>query len=355
MSFSVLPKHKAKRLLTLFLAVLLVAGLTLHLFSSTSYGAPLGPRSLELSKNTASDTSDYDLTLTLSTADTLGSVLVQFCSNDPLPNTPCTAPGGFSDSAAVLSSQSGPGDFTISNASTANQLILTRTASVVPVEPLEFNFTGVINPSAPGSYYVRLITYASEDTSGPDTDYGGIAYLIMSSINITAEVPPYLIFCTGVTISGLNCNNALGDFIDLGELSSTSTRSGTSQLLVATNSASGYSVTAGGTTMTSGNNVIQALASGDVSRPGAAQFGFNLTANSTPAVGAAPVGPGHGFAVPSYNQPNIFRFNNGDVILSQPAPDITRVYTASYLVNVPLTQAPGVYVTTLTYVCLANF
>jgi hypothetical protein len=355
MSLFATTKSKLKLLSVLVVSLGAFAFGWHYLFFSPSYGAQLGQRTLKISNNEASGTSIYALSFNLSTTGTLGSVLVQFCSNDPLPNTTCTAPAGFSASAATLASQTGPGGFSISSASTANELIFKRTPSVEPASPVSFQLTGVQNPSTPGSYYVRVLTYATDDATGPNSDYGGIAFDINNQISITATVPPYLIFCTGITITNFNCVNAQGSFIDLGELSSRQSKSGSSQILVATNAADGYSVTSGGTTMASGNNFIAAMDTSDVSRPGTAQFGLNLTSNSTPSVGGNPTGPGLGQPQPNYNQSNSFRFVDGDIILARPVPDDVRVYTVSYLVNVPATQAPGIYVTTITYVCLADF
>jgi hypothetical protein len=124
---------------------------------------------------------------------------------------------------------------------------------------------------------------------------------------------------------------------------------------VATNAGDGYSVTVTGTTLTSGNNTIVSLTTNDVSRPGTAQFGFNLRANAAPSVGSNPSGPGVGAPSSNYNQPDSYRFADGDIIIANSVPDDVRLYTASYIANVPPTQAAGVYVSTLTYVCLAEF
>lgn len=258
-------------------------------------------------------------------------------------------------SQANLVDQTGPGGFSISNASTANVLVFTRSPAFTPVTNVSFHLDNIVNPSNAGSYFVRVLTYASNDGSGSASDYGGIAFAITNLIAVTAEVPPYLAFCTGITISGLNCANAAGDYIDFGELSPKKTSHGSSQMLVATNAEQGYSITAGGTTLTSGNNTIPPLFTGDISRPGVGQFGFNLTANTTPAVGSNPIGPGVSFPKPEYNQQNVFRFVNGETIVSNTVPEDVRQYTSSYIVNVPVNQAAGVYVTTVTYVCLANF
>ncbi len=351
--------HPKRRLLRArFLAVALGGGLLIlvgYNFLTPAYGAQLGNRSLQLSRNVISTSSEYQLSFNLATAGPLGSILVQFCSNDPFPGTACVPPGGFNDSSAVLASQTGPTGFSISPTSTANELILTRLPLPEPIGPASYDFSGIINPSSPGSYFVRVQTFATPDASGPASDYGGIAFYINNELSISAEVPPYLVFCTGITIGGFNCANASGDYIDFGELSSKRTGSGSSQMLAATNADGGYNVTVDGTALTSGNNVIAALTNSDVSRPGVAQFGFNLRANAAPSIGNDTTGPGTSTTEPPYSQPNIYRFAPGDSLVVASKPDDVRKYTASYIANVPSSQPPGVYVSTITYICLANF
>ena len=218
-----------------------------------------------------------------------------------------------------------------------------------------YSFQPIKNPSAPGSYYARVQTFATVDASGVANDFGGIAFAITNQLSISAQVPPYLLFCTGITVSGFNCANALGNYIDFGEFSSSRASTATSQLLVATNADQGYAISIAGTTLASGNNVIPALTTGDVSRPSTGQFGFNLKANSAPSGGAEVAGPGTSLALAGYNQPNSFRFAPGDTIVSTDGPDDIRVYTSDYMANVPKAQSPGIYVSTVTYVCLANF
>jgi hypothetical protein len=200
-----------------------------------------------------------------------------------------------------------------------------------------------------------LQTFASDDATGPASDYGGLAFATTNLLAVSVEVPPYLIFCTAITIGNLNCANSSGDAINFGELSSSRASTGSSQMLVATNAEDGYSITAHGTTLSSGSNIINALSAPDVSRPGTGQFGLNLRANTAPPGGSEPTGPGVSQPLPNYNQPNIFRFVTGDTVAARPEPENVRVFTVSYLVNVPANQAAGVYVSTITYVCLADF
>jgi hypothetical protein len=318
-------------------------------------GERLGSRALQLANNEISASDQYYLSFDFVSVSTVGSVRVEFCSNDPLPGTPCTAPTGMDTTGATLIAQTGTGGFSINSGSAANEIILGRSPVIAPVSTATFTFTGIVNPSVEGPYYARLQTFAASDGTGPFSDYGGIAFQITSAPSVTATVPPYLTFCTGAVIGGLDCQNIIGDFVDFGELSSKQTRSGTSQMLVATNAALGYNVTYGGTTLTSGNNIITALVSNDVSRPGVGQFGFNLRANSVPAKGTDVVGPGLSTPEPAYSTPDQYRFDDGDLLVQYPQPDDVRKYTSSYIANVPNSQAAGIYVSTITYVCLANF
>jgi hypothetical protein len=310
---------------------------------------------MQLSSSEVGDISNYLLRFHLSTSGNLGSIDIQFCANDPLIGDPCTVPGGFDAGATVLASQTGPTGFSISGASTVNDIILTRPTSFAPASAASYEFTGITNPSAPGSYYVRVQTFPNSLAIGTASDYGGIAIAFLNQVAISAEVPPFLMFCTGLTIPGFNCANAAGDFIDFGELSSGRASSGSSKMLVATNAGSGYNITVDGPTMASGVNVINGLTTNDVSRPGIGQFGFNLRANTTPPDGSNPTGPGTGNPTAPYNQPNFYRLNSGDVIVTNAGPEDLREFTSSYIVNVPASQAPGIYVTTLTYIALATF
>lgn len=344
------------KLLALMCLAVVAVGL-LRFVAQPVQASQLGNRRLMMSSaNAGASGVDYLLSFDLATPGPLGSITAQFCSNDPFSADPCTVPPGLDVSGVTLADQSGATGFTISPATSVNQLVLTRPPTNASVGPVSYHFTGAVNPSVPGTYYVRLQTFATPDASGPASDYGGIAIAVLNApISINAMVPPYLIFCTGVTISGLNCANAVGDFIDFGELLTSRAATGSSQMLIGTNAQSGYNITVSGTTLSSGVNSINALATADVSRPGVSQFGFNLRGNTTPANGSNPFGPGIAQPQPLYDSPNIYRFVSGDVIVSNTVPDNLRQFTASYIVNRPVGQAPGIYVSTLTYIALATF
>jgi hypothetical protein len=312
-------------------------------------------RSLELQNNSAQSTTSYQFTFTVNKAATLGSLEILFCSNSPLQDDSCTPPTGMDVTNTELSSQTGINDF-IANSVSPNEILLVRTPSTItPPLPVTLSFDNIINPSAAGSYYTRLIGYSSTNGSGSSVYFGGLAFAIVFNLNVTSVVPPYLTFCSGLVISGLDCLTASGDYIDFGNLSSSHSSQADSQLLVATNAANGYIIQVVGTTMTSGNNVIPALTTVTGSQPGTDQFGINLRGNVIPSVGADPSGPGSGQPTAAYDQPNKYLFNSNDIIASSPNADNYRKYTVSYIVNNNAAQPAGIYVSTLTYVAVGSF
>src|SRR6185312_9294598 len=97
--------QKSRRFLVGLVVVMIVLVGVGHYLTVPVAGAQIGQRAMQLSDNEVSVTSDYLLTFNLTTPGTLGSIVVQFCSNSALPGDPCTASSGFDDSAAVLASQ----------------------------------------------------------------------------------------------------------------------------------------------------------------------------------------------------------------------------------------------------------
>lgn len=337
---------------SLFLLALLVFSGLWH-FKDVS-GDKIPERSLELSSSIASATANYSLSFMVPNTEILGSVTLTVCANDPIIGDPCDAPTGLDMTNAVLNSQEGPGDFSILS-STANEVILTRTAGSIDPVILNFELTGITNPSAAGSYYGRIETFATEDATDTHTDYGGLAFGIDNSLTVSVTVPPYLYFCVGITISGTDCSTTTGNSINLGELSAKTAVTAESQMVAGTNAPTGYDIIMSGATMTSGNNEITALTTANVSKPGTSQFGLNLVANQDPSVGLDPQGPGTAQPASGYDQSNLYRFTSNDKIASVSQPDAPRNFTVSYLVNISSSQPAGIYVSTVTYVCTAQF
>lgn len=288
-----------------------------------------------------------------STSVAIGSIVFEYCTS-PLLAIPCDAPTGIDASGATLTSQTGQTGYFILTAQT-NRITLSRAPAAPSSTPAQYVFDPVVNPGGvPDTFYARISTYESLDGSGSSTDFGAVVNSTTQGLGVSSEVPPYLSFCVGVSIPA-DCSTAEGNLIDLGNLSTQIASSGTSQMLAATNAEFGLAIAAYGTTMTSGNNTIPALANPTVSAPGNSQFGLNLRANSEPPVGQNPSGGGIAVPTSRYNTVNQFAFASGDIVATSPNVTDTRKFTVSYVVNVSPAQTPGVYTATLTYVCTASF
>lgn len=335
------------------LVVVFGAILSAGLFTRAK-AVPLGARSVTVSTSAISATAEHDFSLTLSTAASVGSISFEYCQESPLFDYTCTAPAGLDLSSAVLSSQSGETGFSIHPSSTSSYLILTRPSSVAIPGIATYDFSNITNPSVVATTFVRVATHASTDASGPRIDEGGLAFATTNPLNVEAYVPPFIILCTGIAVAP-DCSNASGASVNLGDLSANFPNTGTSQFAVATNDDAGYNAYILGTTMTSGTFVIPANNSQSPSSPGSSQFGLNLVANTNPAIGDPPSGLGTGIPSTFYDDTDLFRFQNGDLIASSILPTDFNRFTLSYLVNVSQNQSPGLYTTTMTVLGVADF
>ncbi|GAC1498699.1 MAG: hypothetical protein NVS1B10_00730 [Candidatus Saccharimonadales bacterium] len=334
------------------LILVVVSSTALPLKSSAS---GFNNRKLQLASSTTSASTDYTFSFTIANNSNIGSISLLLCTNSPIETDSCVLPNGIDVSQATLTSQIGITDFTMFVAA-PNYIVLSRTPSLITA-PLSvtLKFSNVINPSSQGSYYGKLAAYSSTNGTGSSVLYGGLAFAIANSLQISSVVPPYISFCAALTIANYDCTKASGDYINFGKINSTSTAQATSQLLVATNAANGYGIQVYGTTMTSGNNVIKPINPNSSSIIGTSQFGLNLRSNQTPQIGSDPVGPGNGQPTTLYGQADQYRYVSNENIVSTMSADDFRKYTVSYIVNIDNAQPPGVYVSTLTYVCSPSF
>ena len=317
--------------------------------------ADLDRRSVTLGTSRSSAVTTHRFNFDIATAGVIGSLEFEYCDNNPFVGTACTAPGGLSVLAATINAQSGAVGFSVDASTTANRLVLTRVPAAAVAGAASYTIGNVTNPSGVNqSFYVRISTFASNDATGPRTDSGAVVFSTSGEFGATGFVPPYITFCVGLSVA-LNCSTVSGALVSLGEFSSSLTRFTTSQFSTATNDPTGYVVYTLGTTMTSGNNSIPALATAQPSNPGTGQFGLNLRDNSVPDVGSEPAGVGTGAAQPGYAIPNNYRYQNGGAIASSPISTEFNRFTVSYIVNVANGQPAGVYSTTLTYMAVAAF
>jgi len=297
----------------------------------------------------------------------IGSIKFEYCT---IAAGTCTTPTGLVTTGASLEYQNNATGFTINN--TVNGApYLTRTSASIPAGTIAtYRFNNVVNPTATNAtFYVRISTYASADTSGTAIDAGTVAASTSTQIILSGTMPESLIFCTGKTIPVVsdipNCSAVTDPSVTFNQLfSPTDTATATSQMAASTNAGSGYSITVNGPTMKSGSNEITAMNSRGTSTRGTSQFGLNLKLNTT-ATSATPVGAEIslasngtdrlGAATANYNVVDEFKFTTGESVATSSGATNSQVYTVSYVVNVPGSQTAGDYMTTLTYICTATF
>lgn len=200
----------------------------------------------------------------------------------------------------------------------------------------------ITNPTA-GSYTVSM--------TGTFGDTGTITVTIVS--NSTVAVSATVNQTISFTISA--------NTLSFGTLSTSApqyanTSSGSASDVVAhtlaagTNSASGYSITVEGATLTSGGNTITAITgSPAASAAGTSQFGIYMTASG-----------GSGSVVTNYNGTSSQFYyaatgTTADQVASASAVSATTTYSVHYIANIAATTAAGSYTANLTYVATGNF
>lgn len=347
--------HISSKLAVYLQALVLAMPILFGVLPSVS-AAQLENRSISISTAQLGAQATHLFLFDVASTTNIGSMSFIYCTNSPLFSDPCAAPAGLNLSSVNLASQSNNTGFTYSPAdSSINTIVIQRPAAAGVVGPSSYSFDTILNPTTPAqTTYVRIATYASADATGPAIDMGSVAFSSVDIFRVDAYVPPFLTFCAGIYVT-LNCNSVTGNYIDIGELGANITATGMMQFSGATNDPSGYTTYLNGYTMTSGNNIVNALAANAVSNQGTSQFGLNLRANTNPSVGLEPVGLGTSTPTPGYGTPNSYRFVDGEAITVSNISTEFKIFTASYIVNVSSSQPPGVYVTTMTYTAVASF
>jgi len=384
------------------MAVVLLAGLIIAATPSRpASAAQIVNRKLTLVQGTVDTDSDgitindggsmpagtvgHRFTFDLPTAGTVGSVKFEYCTTASV--AACVTPTGLDTTSITLGSSTNDVVFTSAVSSSANVAYVSRTAAAISAgDTVDVQINSVLNPSpANYTFFVRISSYASTNTSGSAIDTGTVAASTATPIKLTGTMPESLIFCTGGTISTVssipNCASATSGAITFDQLFSPSdTATATSQMAASTNAGQGYVITVNGPTLTSGSNTIPRMYSGSpgaetatASTVGQGQFGLNLVENTTtmdnqttPAALGDDVAPAanaanfKGRPKTDYGADDLFEYTSGDSIAASddggtPGGTDSQIFTVSYIVNVSGSQPAGTYRTTLTYICTPTF
>lgn len=393
-----------RRIIGLTGLIILVLGLGMQEFLVGNLSAlPITNRSLTLQSGATDGGSlpsgvvnhYFQFTLQSTAANSLGSIRFLYCTTAGAISDPCTTPAGLtttSGSTTMSDTGSGITGWTLVNtvaggAANGSPYIHLAAATTPPTtENMKIKLSGITNPSASNTtFFVRIASYASLDTTGPITDSGTVAASTANAINLSGTMPESLVFCTGATVATTggvpDCTTATAGTVNFNQLfSPTATAWAYSEMAASTNAGSGYVITAEGATMQSGVNKITAIGgTATTSNIGTRQFGMNLMTDTTPAVdysaltwtgGTANITPASdgvnymAAASANFNTVNNYAFDDTALNIvaksdnglgGTPSPSNAQIYTASYIVNVSGNQPAGLYQTTITYICTPTF
>ncbi len=359
--------------------VLLVLALVLQTFlAPTVSAAQITDRKLTLQAGASDGGSkpggvvNHLFNFTVPTTGNVGSIKFEYCT---LAAGTCTTPTGLSTTSATLGSESGATGFSIVNTTNGSPYLTRTAASITASTAVAYQLSTVTNPTTEGTFFVRISTYASTNTTGGTTDTGSVAASTAEQIILSGTMPESLVFCAGGTVSTTSsvpdCGTATSGAISFNQLfSPTDTAIASSQMAASTNAGFGYVISVNGPTLTSGANTVTGMNSATTSIKGVSQFGLNLKANTVSAAASFPgssaeVAPAangtnyKGQAITGYDTVDTFKFTSGDSVANSSNGGAggtdAQIFTVSYIANVPGSQPAGTYTTTLTYICTPTY
>ncbi len=196
-SIRLLDRRAAYSLSSLGLLLGIVAPAALPAFVSADV---LTSRSITMSSAIPSATSvSYELKVTTTTAiAAAGGMFIEFCSDSPLIGAACTHPS--MSVASVSSGANGTAsDFDSSGDHATIEWIAGGSGATAGAQ--DITFTGITNPSATGTFYARITTYAgapdyaSATSLGTVADSGSVALSTNDQFGVTAYVMESMTFC----------------------------------------------------------------------------------------------------------------------------------------------------------------
>jgi len=238
-------------------------------------------------------------------------------------------------------------------------LILTFTNGTTVIPAVATIIIKVGTHTSVGGTGTKQITNGSAGTtllrvSGTFGDTGAVAMSIITSsvVAVSAEVLASLSFTVSdntIYFGNLRTGGAcFAQGTDPGYVTCpTTTETEAFTLSASTNAATGYTVSVQGTTLTSGANTIDALASNLPSSPGTEQFGLRIDETGGSGIVSAPYAAS-GFAYTGTS-------STPATVATSTTPSSTTTYSVRYLANISATTEAGSYTTSHTYVATGNF
>lgn len=314
---------------------------------------------------------------TVTDGQTVGSVVVEFCSNSPILGDACQGITGFSANPSTLNVFNITGNITGLTVdrtnSVNNRIVLTRTAGAVANGPVSFTLgngstNGITNPPTDNTtFFARILTFTNTTGNVPvnqneanvATDAGGIAISTANQLQVTAKVQEALYFCVYTKADCATGGNdvTLGD--ENGVLASNSTTyTSTAKYDVSSNAVAGVSIRLKGDTLKSGIFTIDPAVGNCGADPTATNvemFGLRMLTLGPDQVSTAPYGCATGHHSFDNNSTNGTASQFGqEIARTTGASDITSS-TIEFAAKSANTSEAGVYTTTLTLIATATY
>lgn len=390
--------------LTAVAFVLAMSGALPALLGGTVYAGQVTSRFVQLSDSTPSATGvTYKVSFKPTSTSTIGGIVVDICSDDPIVgHTTCAYPANFSWGGATPTTTGAPTGFSTSTGTwvTTNSLQggagagarqvfkFTNATAQTPTgtsTPISFEVTNVINPSATGSFYARIVTFDTDTNATTNytatgttrassftgqRDYGGVALSTATNVSITATVMETLTFCVSKSAPATGCTSLTAPTLVIGNggtpnvLDSSAVYTDTAYTQLSTNAISGAvvnlkvtsSTTCSGLSRDNGATCtdIPAVGAFGVITAGTAKFGLNV-ANGSGGTGTVTADADYGTTAGSYGMAAATFSTYGDPIQSSTAPtkDVNSLLT--YGATASTTTPAGIYSTTEALIATGTF
>lgn len=181
-------------------------------------------------------------------------------------------------------------------------------------------------------------SYCSKQSAGESVVGNTKSSNFQAQGGFNTDRQPYLEF----TVSNTN--------VDLGSLSSTSTKTATANFTVKAYLSHGYSVVNASDPPANNGYIMQSISTVPTApSPGTEQFGINLVSNTTPITFGAdktyvPDSTfSNGLVAPDYSNHNLFIYRKNDVVAYSTASSSYTNYTVSYIFNISTVTPGGTY------------
>jgi len=198
------------------------------------------------------------------------------------------------------------------------------------------------NPTSAGSYTATVVTSPG--------DTGDLTNVILNSnqVTISGTVPQAITFTISTTtISFGNLSAVAPRYASSTGAGGDSTEVEAHNIVAGTNASNGYTITASGTTLTSGANTVNPIGSANTaSAIGTEQFGLRATSSGGIGAVSAPYAAA-GFAYATSSFPS--------TLATAAGASANTTYSIRYLANITSNTEAGVYTAAVRYIATANF